>query len=151
MEVLFIKFNFVDMLNQYLTNVYILKNNLYNLHFNLKGEGSSNFHEELANDIKEVNHFYDKLAELIKKIGGYPIMNLEEIKNISTIKEISSKDYTPKEAMSLLLNDLAVINSMNNQVGEYAIKNYDFKSINLVLDFNKYLGKRIWLIQINKA
>jgi len=150
MEVLFIKFNFVDMLNQYLTNVYVLKNNLYNLHFNLKGEGSSSFHEELANDIIEINDFYDKLAELIKKIGGYPIMNLEEIKNISTIKEISSKDYTPKEAMSLLLNDLAVINSMNNQVGEYAIKNYDLKSINLVLDFNKYLGKRIWLLQINK-
>lgn len=78
-------------------------------------------------------------------------MNLEEIKNISTIKEISSKDYTPKEAMNLLLNDLSVINSMNNQVGEYAIKNYDLRSINLVLDFNKYLGKRIWLIQINKV
>ena len=76
---------------------------------------------------------------------------MDGLTNISTIKEISSKDYTPKEAMSLLLNDLAVINSMNNQVGEYAIKNYDFKSINLVLDFNKYLGKRIWLIQINKA
>jgi len=150
MEVLFIKFNFKDMLNQYLTNVYMLKHNLYNLHFNVRGEGSSELHKEIGNDIEKINLFYDKLAELIKKIGGYPIMNLEEIKNISTIKEISSKDYTPKEAISLLLNDLNVINSMNNQVGEYALKNYDLKSINLVLDFNNYLGKRIWLLQINK-
>ena len=76
-------------------------------------------------------------------------MNSEEIRNISTIKEISSKDYTIKEANSLLLNDLSVINSMNNQVGEYALKNYDLNSINLVLDFNNYLSKRIFLLKMD--
>lgn len=149
MEVFFIKFNYADMLNQFLTNIFVFKNNLYNLHFNVKGEGSSAFHQELANDIKKLNLMYDSLSELIKKIGGYPIMNLDEIKNISTIKEISSKDYTVKEAGSILLNDLSVINSMNNQVGEYSLKNYDLKSINLVLDFNKYLSQRIWLLKMN--
>ena len=137
------------MLNQYLTNIFILKNNLYNLHFNITGEGSGSFHESLNNDIKEVNIFYDKLAELIKKIGGYPIMNLEEVKNISTIKEISSKDYTIKEAQRILLNDYKLINSMNNQVGEYALKNFDFNSINLILDFNKFLQNKIWFLQID--
>ena len=139
------------MLNQFLTNIYMLKNNLYNLHFNVKGEGSSSFHKELSNDMNEVNLMYDNLAELIKKIGGYPIMNLDEIKSISTIKEISSKGYTTKEAESILLNDLNVINSMNNQVGEYSLKNYDLNSINLVLDFNKYLSKRIWLLRMDKS
>ena len=128
----------------------MLRNNIYNLHFNIKGECSSGFHEKLNYDIEEVNKFYDSLAELIKKIGGYPIMNLEEIKMISTIKEISSKDYTKKEAENLLLNDLTVINSMNKQVGEYALKNYDLTSINLVLDFDKYLQKRIWLLEMDK-
>ena len=128
----------------------MLRNNIYNLHFNIKGVGSSGFHEKLNYDIEAVNKFYDSLAELIKKIGGYPIMNLEEIKMISTIKEISSKDYTKKEAENLLLNDLTVINSMNKQVGEYALKNYDLMSINLVLDFDKYLQKRIWLLEMDK-
>lgn len=137
------------MLNQFLTNIYILKNNLYNLHFNTKGEGSSSFHKELTNDINEVNLMYDNLAELIKKIGGYPIMNLDEIKSISRIKEISSKDYNIKEAGSIMLNDYSIINNMNNQVGEYSLKNYDLKSINLVLDFNKYLSKRIWLLNMD--
>lgn len=137
------------MLNQYLTNIYILKNNLYNLHFNIKGEGSSSFHEELTNDINEINKMYDNLAELIKKIGGYPIMNLDEIKSISRIKEIESKNYNIKEAGSIILNDYSIINNMNNQVGEYSLKNYDLKSINLVLDFNKYLSKRIWLLNMD--
>ena len=132
------------MLNQYLTNIYILKNNVYNLYFNIKGEGSYNFIINLKKDFKYINQIYIKLATLIKKIGGYPIMNLEEIKNISTIKELSSKDYTLKEASNVLLNDLNVINNMNNQVGEYALKNYDLKSINLLLDINKYLSNKIY-------
>ena len=144
------KFNYKDMLNQYLTNIFMLKNNINNLHFNVKGEGSSSFHESLNQDIQEFQNIYDKLAELIKKIGGYPIMNLEEIKNISTIKEISSKDYNLLEAENILLKDLQIINNMNNQVGEYAINNYDLPSINLILEINKYISNRIWLMEMNK-
>ena len=144
------KFNYKDMLNQYLTNIFMLKNNINNLHFNVKGEGSSSFHESLNQDIQEFQNIYDKLAELIKKIGGYPIMNIEEIKNISTIKEISSKDYNLLEAENILLKDLQIINNMNNQVGEYAINNYDLPSINLILEINKYISNRIWLMEMNK-
>jgi len=106
--------------------------------------------DKYISDIDKINIVYDSLAELIKKIGGYPIMNLEEIKNVSTVKEISSKDYTTQDVNSILLKDLTLINSMNNQVGEYALKNYDLSSINLVLDFNKYLSKRIWFLKMDK-
>ena len=138
------------MLNQYLTNIYMLKNNLYNLYFNLKGEGASSFHKELTNDISYINKVYELVSELIKKIGGYPIMNLDEIKNISSIKEIPSKDYSKSETITILLNDLILINNMNNQVGEYSLKNYDFQTLNLVLFFNQYLQKRIFLLKLDK-
>ena len=149
MEVLFINFNYRDMLNQYLANIYITKTNLSNLHFNIKGKGSSGIHKDIANDIEKFNKFYDQLAEQIKKIGGYPIMNLDEIKNISTIKEISSKDYTPQNTLSILIHDLSIINNMNNQVGEYALKNNDLGSINLTLEFNTYLQNRLWLLRMD--
>ena len=144
MEVLFIKFNYIDMLNQYLTNIFIYKNNLYNLYFNLKGEGSSLFKNELMKDMEEFNKFYIKLSLLIKKIGGFPILNLDEVKKISSIKEISSKDYTLMDTINILINDLKIINSMNNKVGEYALKNFNFKSINLILEFNNYLENRLY-------
>lgn len=137
------------MLNQYLTNIFIFKNNLYNLYFNLKGEGIDSILIDLQNDLNKFNIYYEKLSILIKKIGGYPIMNLEEVKSISTIKQISSKDYTLKETKSILINDFKVINSMNNQVGEYALKNYDFQSINLILDFNNFLSNRIYQLKKN--
>ena len=137
------------MLNQYLTNIFIIKNNIYNLFFNLKGEGSNSLRNELKCDIDMFNNMYIDLSLLIKKIGGYPIMNLEEVKNISTIKEISSKDYTPKDANNILYNDLKVINGMNNKVGEYALKNNDLRSINLTLKFNKYLQDRLLILYKN--
>ena len=93
---------------------------------------------------------YINLAELIKKIGGYPIMKLEEIKNISTIKEIPSKDYQISEANNIVLNNLNLINNMNKQVGEYAFKKNDLDSINLVLSFDKYLQQALWLLKMNK-
>ena len=138
------------MLNQYLTNIFILKTNLYNLYFNIKGEGATSFHQSIKQDINNVNSMYINLAELIKKIGGYPIMKLEEIKNISTIKEIPSKDYQISEANNIVLNNLNLINNMNKQVGEYAFKKNDLDSINLVLNFDKYLQQALWLLKMNE-
>ena len=138
------------MLNQYLTNIFILKTNLYNLYFNIKVEGATSFHQSIKQDINNVNSMYINLAELIKKIGGYPIMKLEEIKNISTIKEIPSKDYQISEANNIVINNLNLINNMNKQVGEYALKKNDLDSINLVLSFDKYLQQALWLLKMNK-
>ena len=77
-------------------------------------------------------------------------MKLEEIKNISTIKEIPSKDYQISEANNIVLNNLNLINNMNKQVGEYALKKNDLDSINLVLSFDKYLQQALWLLKMNK-
>ena len=138
------------MLNQFLTNIFVLKNNFYNLYFNIKGKGSSGLVYNMREDIKSLNLAYLNLAELIKKIGGYPIMNLVEIKNISTIKEIVSKDYDVNEASDIMLSNLTLINNMNKQVGEYAFKNNDLDSINFVLNFNNYLSNNIRLLKMNK-
>ncbi len=138
------------MLNQFLTNIFVLKNNFYNLYFNIKGKGSNGLVYNMREDIKSLNLAYLNLAELIKKIGGYPIMNLVEIKNISTIKEIASKDYDINEASDIMLSNLTLINNMNKQVGEYAFKNNELDSINFVLNFSKYLEKSIWLLKMNK-
>lgn len=138
------------MLNQFLTNIFMLRNNFYNLYFNIKGKGSSSLIASLENDIKNLNIIYVNLSQLIKKIGGFPIMNLSEIKNISTIKEIISKDYDVDEVSDIMLSNFTLINNMNKQVGEYAFKNNDLDSINFVLTFNNYLSNNIRLLKMNK-
>ena len=127
------------MLNQYLANIYIFRQNLYNLYINTN---DNNIKNNLLVDIKNFNYIYLNISLLIKKIGGFPIINFNELQNISTIKLLSSKDYTLENANKILLTDFKIINNMNNKVGEYALKILDLKSINLVLEINKLLEER---------
>lgn len=146
----FININFQDLLNQYLANISILRDNLYNLHFNVAGEGSVGFHVTLGEYIMVINNIYDMVAEAIKRHNGYPLLDDSKIKEISTIKDIPSKSFSTKEAQNIVLHNFNTINSMTNQLGEYSIKNREFNVLNIVLEFNKFLSKNIWFLTMEK-
>ena len=129
------------MLNEYLANIYIVKNNLENLYFNTIGEDKYKIISKKI--ILDFNNIFFNISILIKKIGGNPIMNLEKINKISKIKQINSKDYTPKETINLLLKNYNTLNNINTQVGEYSLKMFNLRSINLTLNINNYLQERI--------
>lgn len=150
MEVLFIKINFIDMLNQYLANIVVLKNNLYTLHFNIIGEGSSDYHNTIGDYIVVLNNIYDMIAESIKKRGGFVLIDNNKINEISTIKSLTNKNYLTNEAKNTILHDFNTINNMNNQLGDYSVKNREFDVFNIVLEFNKFLSKNIWFLTMEK-
>ena len=150
MEVLFIKINFIDMLNQYLANIVVLKNNLYTLHFNIIGEGSSDYHNTIGEYIVVLNNIYDMIAESIKKRGGFVLIDNNKINEISTIKSLTNKNYLTDEAKNTILHDFNTVNNMNNQLGDYSVKNREFDVFNIVLEFNKFLSKNIWFLTIEK-
>lgn len=150
MEVLFIKINFIDMLNQYLANIVVLKNNLYTLHFNIIGEGSSDYHNIIGDYIVVLNNIYDMIAESIKKRGGFVLIDNSKINEISTIKSLTNKNYLTNEAKNTILHDFNTINNMNNQLGDYSVKNREFDVFNIVLEFNKFLSKNIWFLTMEK-
>ena len=150
MEVLFINVNFIDMLNQFLANIVVLKENLYLLHFNVIGEGSSDFHKTLGDYIVTINNVYDMIAESIKTRGGFVIFDNHKIKDISTIKALSNKTYLTNEAKTIVLKDFNIINNMNNQLGDYGVKNREYDVFNIVLEFNKFLTKNIWFLTMEK-
>lgn len=150
MEVLFINVNFIDMLNQFLANIVVLKENLYLLHFNVIGEGSSDFHKTLGDYITTINNVYDMIAESIKTRGGFVIFDNHKIKDISTIKSLSNKTYLTNEAKTIVLKDFNIINNMNNQLGDYSVKNREYDIFNIVLEFNKFLTKNTWFLTMEK-
>lgn len=140
-------FNFINMLNEYLANIYVLKTNLENLYFNGIGKEDSITKKMILKDIKIIYNIYIKLALIIKKMGGYPLTDLIEIKKISKIKQIKYKNYTPKEINIILLDNYTTINNINSKVGEYAINNYNIGSINLTLEINQYLQEKIIMLK----
>lgn len=138
------------MLNQYLANIVVLKNNLYTLHFNIIGEGSSDYHNTIGEYIVVLNNIYDMIAESIKKRGGFVLIDNNKINEISTIKSLTNKNYLTNEAKNTILHDFNTINNMNNQLGDYSVKNREFDVFNIVLEFNKFLSKNIWFLTMEK-
>ena len=138
------------MLNQYLANIVVLKNNLYTLHFNIIGEGSSDYHNIIGDYIVVLNNIYDMIAESIKKRGGFVLIDNNKINEISTIKSLTNKNYLTNEAKNTILHDFNTINNMNNQLGDYSVKNREFDIFNIVLEFNKFLSKNIWFLTMEK-
>lgn len=150
MEVLFINVNFIDMLNQFLANIVVLKENIYLLHFNVIGEESSDFHKTLGDYIVTINNVYDMISESIKARGGFVIFDNHKIKDISTLKALNNKTYLTNEAKTIVLKDFNIINNMNNQLGDYSVKNREYDVFNIVLEFNKFLTKNIWFLTMEK-
>ena len=138
------------MLNQYLANILVLRNNLYILHFNVVGEGSYDLHKRIGDYITIINNIYDMIAESIKARGGFVLIDSIKINDISTIKQINNKSYTSNEASNILLHDFNTINHMNNQLGDYSNKNREYDVFNIVLEFNKFLSKNIWFLTMEK-
>lgn len=138
------------MLNQYFANISVLRNNLYNLHFNVSGEGSISFHEKLGDYIVIINKLYDDIGEIIKKYNGYPLLNSKIINDTSSITLLPNQNYNVNEAKSTVFKDFSIINNITNQVGEYSIKNHDYTIFYTILEFSKFLNKQLWLLSIEK-
>ena len=125
-----------------MASIYILKINYYSVYFNLKEE-SENYKNIILNDIDFINQIFIKLAFIIKKIGGYPILNLDEIINTSLIKQIINIDYTVKSAEDMLTENLKILYNINNFIGENALIYVDIKCIKIVLEVNNFLEKKL--------
>ena len=90
------------------------------------------------------------IAEAIKSRGGFVIFDNHKIKDISTIKSLSNKTYLTNEAKTIVLKDFNIINNMNNQLGDYSVKNREYDVFNIVLEFNKFLTKNVWFLTMEK-
>jgi len=64
----------INILNEYMTNIKVEDNNLYNLHFNVVGMSFMGLHKKLQEYYENFNNFYDSLSERIKMLDGFPIL-----------------------------------------------------------------------------
>lgn len=133
------------MLNQYLTNIYMMKHNLETIHFNVVGPGAYDLHVKTGEWGRYFSDYYDTVAERIKMLNGYPISSLREVVEISKIKEVPSKGISVQDALNIIINDFKLLNSMNKQVADYATTTNDLYILSMITDIIKYLDKAIWL------
>jgi starvation-inducible DNA-binding protein len=137
----------ISLLNQYLSNIAVLTNNLYNYHWNIVGPSFFTMHEKFQEYYEETTEMFDVIAELIKQLDGYPIASLSEYNNISQIKPIPSKDYTQIETIKAVINDFEYMIMIGNNLLQYT-NQIDNEIISSTINqYNQYFIKQLWMLK----
>lgn len=137
----------IEILNEYMANLKVLNNNLYNMHFNTIGPGFMSLHKKLEEYYNEVALMYDKVAERIKMLDGYPITSLKKIEDISSIKSMKSQDYTANQVMEVLDNDFPFLIEYSKDLIEYFEHEKDYYTVNILNENLMYFTKQSWMIK----
>lgn len=139
--------NQIDILNSYLSNIKVLNNNLYNLHFNVVDDNFFTLHKKYQEYYEYFAEVYDAVAERIKMLGGFPITSLTQYENISTIKSMPSCDYSGEESLQILANDFSYMIGYSKQVISELDAVGDSVSSGLISDALKFFEKQLWMVR----
>ncbi|MBP3461467.1 MAG: DNA starvation/stationary phase protection protein [Bacilli bacterium] len=136
----------IDILNEYMSNLKVFNNNLYNMHFNIIGSSFGSIHKKLEEYYEKIDIMYDNIAERIKMLNGYPITSLKKIEDISSIKSMKSQDYTGTQVMEVLDNDFSFLKEYTNDLIAYFNNENDYYTINILNDNLMFFTKEQWMI-----
>ena len=139
--------NSTEILNDYMCNLKVMNNNLYNMHFNIIGASFFGMHQKLQDYYEKLAFMYDAAAERIKMLGGYPITSLKQISEVSTIKSMKSQDYDGKQVLEVLDNDFNFLTSYTRDLIDIFNNKGDIYTINMLSDNLNFFEKQLWMIQ----
>lgn len=129
-------------MNELLSDLNVLYVKIHNYHYNVVGGDFFTVHEALESEYDQIHEWIDVVAELIKQKGEYPAASLEEYLNLTSIKEVSSKDYRSKEIITDVVSDY---NSLIKKIEKLKDNEKSFV-INSLEDIEDVLSKKVWLL-----
>ena len=135
----------IELLNDYMSNLKVMNNNLYNMHFNVVGASFFGMHQKLQDYYEKLALMYDAAAERIKMLGGYPITSLKQISEVSTIKYMTSMDYTGNQVLGVLDNDFSFLTAYTRDLLDTFNSSGDIYTTNMLSDNLMFFEKQLWI------
>ncbi|MFP3728925.1 DNA starvation/stationary phase protection protein [Priestia filamentosa] len=133
-------------LNQELANFNVLFVKLNQYHWYVKGESFFTLHEKFQEYYEELVEYIDEIAERNLIIGNAPIGTLKEYLEYTTLKEEIDKDLSGREMVKRLLVDFKTISGELKEGIELAGEAGDSVTEDLLIGFNTYFEKNIWIL-----
>lgn len=135
-------------LNTYLANLAVLNIKIHNLHWNIVGSQFVSVHKYLESEYDKAGERLDEVAELIRMSGEFPVANLKEYLEISTIKEIeTSKEVSIKEALEIVLSDIKLQKELALEIRKEADEADNFTVANVMENHIEDYNKQIWFVE----
>lgn len=140
----------VEKINILLADLMSININLYNLHWNVKGNGFEEFHELTEEFYDDVFGKYDDIAEALKIAGEYPVASLKEYAKMSKVPELKVKDYSDGEVIDEVIKIYEYLLESLKSLRETAIEEDSFVLQNNVEDVISEYNKKLWLVRARK-
>ena len=137
----------ITYLNQYLSTVAAFVVNMYNYHWNIVGPEFIELHLKFQEYYERGTEEYDLIAEHIKQLGGYPITSLSGYSQASGIKNVDSKSYNARDAITNTIADMRFLHRLGSDIKSYAAQLGDEITGGIIGDFLKYLEKQLWMLE----
>lgn len=137
----------INILNEYMSNIKVESNNLYNLHFNIVGMSFMGLHKKLQEYYENFNIFYDSLSERIKMLDGFPITSLVKFEEISTIKSMKSMNFNANQVLSILDNDFLFLVEYTKDLIKVFNDKLDYYTSSILNNILLFLEKELWMIK----
>ena len=140
--------NKMTKLNTYLANLAVINIKIHNLHWNIVGSQFVSVHKYLESEYDKAGERLDEVAELIRMSGEFPVANLKEYLEISTIKEIeTSKEVSIKEALEIVLSDIKLQKELALEIRKEADEADNFTVANVMENHIEDYNKQIWFVE----
>jgi starvation-inducible DNA-binding protein len=136
-------------LNQFLSNIALLTNKMYNYHWNITGPYFFVLHSKFKDYYEKGNEMFDIIAKRIKQLNGSPITSLAIYESTAGIRAAESKKYNGSEAISNTISDFKYIHRIGSDIASYAESIGDRATGNIVGEYLTYLEKQLWMLEAN--
>ena len=141
----------MNKLNTYLANLAVLNVKFHNVHWNVVGKQFVQVHEFTESLYDVFFEQYDAVAEALKMRDVYPVANLKAYLELTTVKEIESKDYSVDEVIDLVETELKALCDLAISIRNEADDVNDFVLVALFEDYIAAFQKNLWFIKAMKA
>jgi starvation-inducible DNA-binding protein len=135
----------VEELNILLADYHMYYQNLRNFHWNINGQNFFDLHVQFEDMYNEAKVKIDEIAERILTLRFQPKSNFTDYLNLSNLNEASSNIEDHEMVNTLLKDHGTIINQMRNVV-DFAVKNGDEGTFDLVGAYIRELEKTSWML-----
>jgi starvation-inducible DNA-binding protein len=135
-----------DLLQQYLANLGVVLVKWHNIHWNVVGKHFMRVHTFTEELYDQVFEDFDAVAELLKTKDVMPLSTMKEYLATATIKEVDAKDFSRKEALEIVKQDLEAMRDLGTEIRNAADEEGDFETVAMFEDYVAFLSKNIWFV-----
>lgn len=138
--------NLYQKMNVFLANQTVMYMKVHNLHWYVKGHQFFSLHEKFEEIYDQTADIIDDVAERILSVNKYPVANLKEVLELSTISERYDKDVSGILAVEILLADIEQLIKDSKELADLAEEADDSVTNDMFIGYTGEYQKLHWML-----